>query len=331
MVLVATAGLLTGAIDMAGVTSSDESDRRRSFPSGFVPFTPGSWWNTTLPWDPPLHPDGDKILRYLRAAPESGEGCLMLAGADDNRWGQPIYWSKPSDPTYNVTGVVQERPPELASLRIPEDAQPAPNNDGSVTIFDREKGYVVALTEAEFHEDADAWTASGASVTYLASNGLHVATGRSDHPRNTGTHRGNNGATMAVSWDMVESGVVPHVLKAAVGPEAANRAVFPMVGSDGGYEGDSARVPPQGLRLRIKPSVDLESMHLQPEALVIARALRRYGFYIGDSGARTAIKLENTETEGRGQLWSVQEDALCGLPFTPEYWQVVAAGYHPAS
>ena len=35
-------------------------------------------------------------------------------------------------------------------------------------------------------------------------------------------------------------------------------------------------------------------MDLQPEALVIARALQDYGFYIGDSGGTTALKLENT-------------------------------------
>ena len=65
------------------------------------------------------------------------------------------------------------------------------NSDNSMTVYDRRKGYVVALTGAEYHEDRDEWSAVGATVTYLDSNGLHVDTGRSDDPRNRGSHRGS--------------------------------------------------------------------------------------------------------------------------------------------
>ena len=62
---------------------------------------------------------------------------------------------------------------------------------------------------------------------------------------------------------------------------------------------------------------------------MIARALQGYGFYIGDSGGTTALKLQNTRAEGQGQLWAVSADALCDLPFTSEYWDVVAEDYDP--
>jgi hypothetical protein len=198
-----------------------------------------------------------------------------------------------------------------------------------MTVYDVQAGYVIALTDAEYDADSGSWEASGATVTYLDSNGLHVRTGRSDDPRNQGTHRGNNGATMAVSWDEVQAGAIRHVLKIAAGPEVASRHVFPMVGSDGDYEGEDPAVPPQGLRLRIKPSVDLEAVGLTGEARVIAEAMQSYGIYIGDSGGRTALKLENTVAEGRGQLWSVPADALCDLPFSPRHWEVIAEGYEP--
>lgn len=293
-------------------------------------FSADSWWNTPLPDETSLHPEGDRILRYLRTAPESGRGCLTLAGAGKSRWGQPIYWAGDGDPSYDVAGIGDRRPPELAELRIPDGARPAANSDGSMSIYDLEKGYVVALTQASYDGGSRTWSAAGATVTYLDSNGLHVDTGRSDDPRNRGTHRGNNGATMAVSWDQVHAGAIRHVLKVAVGPEVANRYVFPMVGSDGEFEGQNSRVPPQGLRLRIKASVDLERAGLAPEALVIARALQRYGFYIGDSGGTTALKLENTMAEGRGQRWRLPPDALCGLPFSPANWDVVEEGYDPS-
>jgi hypothetical protein len=134
---------------------------------------------------------------------------------------------------------------------------------------------------------------------------------------------------MAVSWDQVQEGEIRHVLKIASGPPAADRYIFPMVGSDGHYDGSDPAVPPEGLRLRLKPSVDLEALGLAPDALVIATAIQRYGVYIGDSGGRTALKVENTIEEGRGPLWNVDRDALCGLPFSERYWDVVAESYDP--
>lgn len=335
MYVVLLAVLGTVALIAAGVAYSDPDDVESDAPLpdrepelSMRAFSDDSWWNTPLPDNAPLDPWADDILDYLRTGPESGRGCLTLAGAGDSPWGQPIYDARPQDPSYDIVGLGQPLK-ELETLRIPVDAQAASNSDNSMTVYDRRKGYVVALTGAEYHEDRDEWSAVGATVTYLDSNGLHVDTGRSDDPRNRGSHRGNNGAVMAVEIDEVKAGAVRHVLKAAAGPEVADRHVFPMVGSDGDYAGSDPGVPPQGLRLRIKPSIDLETLGLDPQALVIARALQTYGFYIGDSGGTTAIKLQNTSAEGRGQHWHVNADALCGLPFTSEYWDVIAESYDP--
>jgi len=290
-------------------------------------FTPDSWWNTPLPADAPSHPRADDILRYMRTAPESGEGCVRLAGAGDTTWGQPVYWAQPDDPTYRVAVRKDDPPPELQDLRIPDGARAADNNDGSMTVFDVDRGYVVALTDAAFDGDTGSWRASGATVTYLDSNGLDVRTGQASDERNRGSHRGNNAAVMMARFDEVEAGRIEHVLKVASGPDPSSRSVFPMVGSDGDSSDPAA--PPQGLRFRIKPSVDLESLGLSEQALVIARALQEYGFYIGNSGGVTALKLEDTRIEGRGELWDVSAEALCGLPLSPSYWDVLPEGYQP--
>jgi hypothetical protein len=165
----------------------------------------------------------------------------------------------------------------------------------------------------------------------MDSNGLLAATGQSDDPRNVGTHRGNNGATSYVRYDMVQAGDVRNVLKVASGPELSNRFVFPMTSSDGDATDPTLDAPPEGLRMRIKPSIDLKSLGLHPQALVIAEALQRYGLYLGDSGGTTALKLEDTKAEGRGRLWTVTADDLCSLPFTPQYWDVLPEGYDPSA
>jgi len=130
---------------------------------------------------------------------------------------------------------------------------------------------------------------------------------------------------------MVRAGVIDHVLKVSSGPELSKRWVFTMTGSDGDGPVDDPTVPPEGLRLRIKPSVQLDTLGLHPQALVIAKALQTYGMYLGDSGGSTAVKLEDTTVEGRGQLWDVTTDDLCGLPLSPTYWDVLPEGYDPSA
>jgi hypothetical protein len=238
-----------------------------------------------------------------------------------------VYWAQPGDPEYRVTLKNGDGPPELRHLRVPERARSANNNDGSMSVFDVDRGYVVAFTDAAYDDRSGTWTASGASVSYLASNGLDVRTGEASDPRNLGSHRGNNGAVMMARLDEVAAGAIDHVLKVASGPEVSAKHVFPMVGSDGGSRDPSA--PPQGLRFRIRPSIDLDALGLDPQALVIAKALQKYGFYIGDSSGVTALKVEDTRTEGRGQLWQTAATALCSLPLTPQFWDVLPDGYRP--
>jgi hypothetical protein len=295
------------------------------------PFLDRSWWNSPVPANAPLDPDGTQVLDYLSSAPESGHGCLRLAGAQQNKWGQPAYWAHPGDPEYDVRGLPDGAPPEMRHLRIPTGARSADNSDGTMTVYDVRRGYVALLTDAHYRPATNTWSASGGTVTFLDSNGLLAATGRSDDPRNVGTHRGNNGATSYVRFDMVQDGDVRNVLKIASGPELSDRFVFPMTGSDGDVTDPSVGAPPEGLRLRIKPSIDLKSLGLHPQALVIAEALQRYGLYLGDSGGTTALKLEDTKAEGRGQLWTVTAEDLCTLPFTPQYWDVLQEGYDPSA
>jgi hypothetical protein len=293
-------------------------------------FKKDSWWNTPIPPVAPHNPNEGAILEYLATAHESGAGCLTFAGAGDSTWGQPIYWSGRGDPEYDVQGLPPDSPPQLSHIRIPVGAQAANNGDRSMTVFDVRRGYVAMFTDMYYDESAGTWSASGGSVAYLDSNGLMNPLPRSDDPRNRGTHRGNNGAVAAVRWDEVQNGHVDHVLKVAIGPEVANRFVFPMTGSDGNHSTDHPEVPPQGLRLRIDPAIDLDSLRLHPQALIIARALQTYGMYIGDSGGVSALKLEDTVTEGYGQLWDVTAKDLCGLPFDPAFWDVLPEGYDPS-
>jgi hypothetical protein len=115
------------------------------------------------------------------------------------------------------------------------------------------------------------------------------------------------------------------VLKISSGPELSKKSVLPVVHSDG--DSSNRNAPAQGTRLRLKPSVNLHKIKNR-QARVIARAMQRYGVYLGDSGGTTSLKLENTRVHGQGQRWNMSATALCRFPLSRKYWKVVPNGYH---
>ena len=289
-------------------------------------FSRGSYWNTPLPANAPQHPDSARIIEFLRQ--DNDTSFIRLAGAtDDGSWGMPVYWAGANAPEYDVvSNCSQGQPPEFAHVRIPRGAQPDPTSDAAMTVYDRDRGRVYGFFHARYDRSLDRWYACGGTVYYLGSNGLHGDLAASNQPRNRG-HRGLPPSTWAVRYAEVDAGRIRHVLKIAVNTTKCKH-FFPMVGNECGTR--STYAPPEGTRIRIKPSVDLERLGLSRGALVIARALQDYGAVIGDqSGGPMTLKLENTIAAGRGWLWKgvLTPEALRAVPL--KYFEVIKPGYRP--
>jgi hypothetical protein len=190
-----------------------------------------------------------------------------------------------------------------------------------MTVFERRA--VIAFWHATYDPDRDSWSACGGTAYYLRSNGLHGSLPASDDPRNTG-HRGVPPPTWAVRLAEIRSRSIRHVLKIAVHSTKC-RHVYPMVGDECGTWARHA--PPEGTRIRIKPSIDLGRFHLSVAARVVARALQRYGAVIGDqSGGSVTLKVENTVAEGRGWRWRgvLNRRSLAAIPLRS--FQVIRLG-----
>lgn len=285
-----------------------------------------SYWNTPLPADAPLDPNSAAMMAWLQG--DNTTNYIHLAGASANGlWGNPIYWSTDKDPTYSVINTCRfNQPPEFGQMRIPVGAEPDPTADSAMTVYDLQKGLVYALHWASYDASADRWSACGGTVYYLNSNGLARDAAGSDEPRNAG-HRGVPPSTYAVRLDEIRHGDIDHILKISVNTTGC-AFVFPMVGDECGTT--AALAPPEGTRIRIDPSVNLSGLGLSPAALVIARALQRYGAVIGDqSGGPATLKLENTMAEGRGQLWNgvLSNDSLRAIPL--DDYEVIRPGWQP--
>jgi hypothetical protein len=293
---------------------------------GYRPFSDDSYWNTPLPRRAPRHDASAAILRWIRD--DNATNYIHLSGTGSGgRWGMPVYWAKRSSPIYNVRNNCRfAQPPEFDRMRIPRGARPDPTSDSAMTVYDRSRGIMYGLFMARYDKSDDRWSSCGGAVYYTASNGLHGDLAASDEQRNRG-HRGLPPSTWAVRYGQIELGAISHVVKIAVDTTRC-RHVFPMTGDECGTS--ARRAPSEGTRIRIRPSVDLGSMDLSPGAMVIARALQRYGAVIGDqSGGSIVLKLENTVASGHGQLWSgvLRARSLSKIPL--RLFEVIRHGYRP--
>jgi hypothetical protein len=292
----------------------------------FRAFSSDSYWNTPLPADAPIDPKSSAFIDFLNS--DNSADYLRVVGTESSGgWGEPIFWAEPSDPIYKVKQTRYTLPEAFATgIRIPSEARVPNTSDAQMTIYDVAEGSVYKLQKAVYDSATDTWSAGGGSWYATASNGLHRSFEESNDERNYG-HRGIPPATHAVRFDEIESGRIDHALKIAVNT-AHQEAVWPMTASDGDSLDPAAL--PQGARLRIKPSVNLDMLDLSPAALVIAEALQRYGAVVGDSsGSNTNLKVENTVVEGKGWQWKnvLSATSLQAVPF--DSYEVVRLGYSP--
>jgi len=286
------------------------SSSAQTYTGPYRAFSSGSEWNRPLPLDAPIDPSSREFVSHLRNIdPDRPFPALV-----DGPWSEPIYWARAGDPEYKLADFDFR-------VRIPLDAVPAPTSDAQLMVYDRPRGIVIKLQKASF--TGTTWLARWTEIYYLDSNGLFGDLPESDEPRNRG-HRGFPPPLHAVRWDEVQAGAIRHVLKVAI-TDTASRHVYPGAGHEGG-----SGIIPEGAIFRIKPSVDLQARGLRGPALVIARAIRRYGIVIGDrSGVPMALKLENLRAEGRRVRWSdigIDAESLSALSFSD--LECIKLGYH---
>jgi hypothetical protein len=118
------------------------------------------------------------------------------------------------------------------------------------------------------------WTAGSGAVWSLRSNHLRPAGWTSADAAGLPMFPG------LARWDEVSRGVIDHALRFTA-PQTRRAYVYPARH----YASSSTdpALPPMGLRVRLKASVNVSSF--PPQARVVLRALQRYGMILADNGS----------------------------------------------
>jgi len=146
--------------------------------------------------------------------------------------------------------------------------------DRHVIMVDKTKCRLYELYAAYPRKGGRSWRAGSGAVWSLKSNKLRPAGWTSADAAGLPIFPG------LARYDEVAKGSIDHALRFTA-PRTRNAYVYPARHQAGA--GSSANLPPMGLRLRLKASVDIS--RFPPQSRVVLTALKRYGMLLADNGS----------------------------------------------
>jgi hypothetical protein len=156
----------------------------------------------------------------------------------------------------------------------PIEGGPHATGDRHVIVVEKDACRLYELFDAHPIDGARHWHAGSGATWNLRSNHLRP--------------RGWTSADAAglpilpglARYDEVKQGAIHHALRFTA-PRTRQAFIWPARHQAG--SSPSPALPPMGLRVRLKRSVDIS--HLPPQARVVARAMQRYGLILADNGS----------------------------------------------
>ncbi|HVV59513.1 MAG TPA: hypothetical protein VHC45_14225 [Gaiellaceae bacterium] len=156
---------------------------------------------------------------------------------------------------------------------VPIEGDPKPDGgDRHALIVDRDSCTLYELYA--LHRTSSGWAAGSGAIWSLRSNKLRPAGWTSADAAGLPILPG------LARYDEVKAGRIDHALRFTA-PRTRNAYVYPAR-HEASSETDAA-LPPMGLRVRLKASVDIA--HLPPQARIVAQALKTYGMILADNGS----------------------------------------------
>ncbi|MEU6312206.1 hypothetical protein [Streptomyces sp. NPDC047014] len=240
----------------------------------------------------PVHPDSARYVSSIGSDaplhPDFGSGLV-----DGRPIGIPVTVSDTAVPESRVTFDVPEES-DPSGYRIPSGARiengPASDGDRHVVVWDRGPCKSYELYDAE-PRGGNTWHAGSGAVFDLRSNELRPDGWTSADAAGLAILPG------LVRHDEAASGRIDHAIRVTV-PRSDQSYVWPARHQAGAAADPS--LPPMGLRLRLKSSVNTSK--LEPQAKAVADALKTYGAIVADNGSAWFISGEENAAWDNDQL-----------------------------
>ncbi len=257
-------------------------------------YSSASPFNQAIPANPQLDPRSADYVRLLeRSKNEKGFNMAL------SEWTVPAYFAQQNTTRHDVriAGFDEVRR-VMRGVPIPGNARPDPAEDGHLTVID-------PVTRCEY----DFWGASKTSAGWTAKWGNVTSTADSAiYPYGLSSRATGFAPLAGMIWPTeLRNGRIDHALVFAYPYTRSGGPVAPATSSDG--RTTLAAALPQGARVQLDPSMDLDTLGLTPHERTIAKALQRYGMYLGDTGGALSLYAVNPQSFDTNPYSGILPDA----------------------
>lgn len=294
---------LSPAISFAG--QQQDCLQGMSLPPDYLPFSPDSPWNTPITAKPKIDAFSGQMISNLK------QTAQMLKG-DMTKWTIPLFViDSESCRKTNVAANKKELNPLLdpdgngvaEALPVPEGVWPDPESDGHLLLVDPNLGQSWDFSVMKRGAN-NKWTASRIDLWDLDGPGFREPF-KGKYWWTYGA-RGSGMPLLAglIRPEEIEAGQINHAL--AFASPVNRKASFPggpvelcsPTASRTDGQGEGVEFIPEGARLQLDPALDLNTLNLSKETMIIARALQKYGMYNSDNSKAFKLYFQNLGPDG---------------------------------
>lgn len=295
-------------------------------------FSTQSFFNQPPAASAPQASDSAQLVAAFNRQVQEYYGHVVI---NTTEWSAPVYTVGANAPTTAVVvqngtcprgeDAFQPFAQDMSAVPIPAGAQAAKGTDEDMIVWQPSSGHEWELWRAQQEggrwtacwggEFQDAYTSEGVLPEPLgvSAAGLSILAGQ-------------------IHLEELQQGTITHALEVTMPDTEASTFVWPANRTDG--TSDDANSIPEGTRFRLKPSVNLSSLHLSSAALVIATAIQRYGMIVGDTAGAVALEAQDPNPlmrEGKSNPYETllgggPDEVLNAVPWSD--LEVISPSYH---
>jgi len=273
------------------------------------PFNDQSPWNTPIANGAAVDASSTTFISDFSTI--SGQTSFWINIQD---YSVPVYWVDASTPSVMVraslggtgfrTGAASDSVAAGTGLApIPANAFAAAGSDMHLAIVDRARAIEWGFWDAIFTQVGD-WSVGEASTMDLAGDGVRPP--ERNNPWWAGHGPRACGFSLIaglITVDEIQAGAIEHALVVAY-PHIQSRYYTPPASTAQGTTTDA--LPTRGIlcggRIQLDPALDVTTLGLSPAGVAIARALQKYGAFIGDYSG--AVSLYADASDAARSAWS---------------------------
>jgi hypothetical protein len=195
-----------------------------------------------------------------------------------------VQWNNCQGKSYTPAGLVGANG-QFTGVPIPANAVPASGTDAELTIYSPSTDQLWEFWEAK--HTATGWQACwGGRIDHVSTSAGYFLNGFGASASGLAVAGG------AITIADVKSGSINHALELQItAPAMWNKISWPAQRSDGSNA--SAGAIPEGTRLRLNPTINVDSLPLTPIAKMIAKAAQTYGFIVTDMAGAVSVVAES--------------------------------------